>query len=250
MPVSNLIKKIGKKLQAALPFAIGKNEVYDRSTHKIISSHCKQDSVCIDIGANEGKILKWMIKTAPLAKHYAFEPIPSLYQQLKSKYGHQAIIFPIALSNEKGISIFNHVTTNTALSGLKKRPYKNSHQEETIEVATDLLDNMIDEFEKISLIKIDVEGGEWNVLKGASKAIRHSKPIILFECGKIGGELYGFNASDIYQLFNEIFEYRIYTLKGWLHTKKELSFTEFEKNYETGKEYFFLAAPISFNKNS
>jgi FkbM family methyltransferase len=246
----NFIKNIAKKLQAALPFAIGKNEVYDRSTQKIISSHCKQDSVCIDVGANEGKILNWMINTAPLAKHYAFEPIPSLYDQLKSKFANQAIISSIALSNQKGISHFNLVTTNTALSGLKKRPYKNSHQEETIEVVTDLLDNMINEFEKISLIKIDVEGGEWNVLKGASKTIRHSKPIILFECGKIGGELYGYAAPDIYQLFNELFEYRIYTLKGWLHAKKELSYPAFEKFYESGKEYFFLAAPKSISKNS
>ena len=250
MSVSYFIKNIAKKLQAALPFAISKNEVYDRSTHKIISSHCKQDSVCIDIGANEGKILKWMIKTAPLAKHYAFEPIPSLYQQLKLKYGNQAIIFPIALSNQKGMSKFNHVTTNNALSGFKKRPYKSSHQEKTIEVATDLLDHMIDEVEKISLIKIDVEGGEWNVLKGASKTILHSKPIILFECGKIGGELYGYSGSDMYLLFNDFFGYQIYTLKGWLHAKKELSYPEFEKFYETGKEYFFLAAPKSISKNS
>lgn len=250
MSVSYFIKNIAKKLQAALPFAIGKNEVYDRSTKKIITSHCKHDSVCIDIGANEGKILKWMIKTSPLAKHYAFEPIPSLYHQLKSNFANHTIIFPIALSNQKGMSKFNLVTTNTALSGLKKRPYKSSHQEETIEVATDLLDHMIDEVEKISLIKIDVEGGEWNVLKGASKTILHSKPIILFECGKIGGELYGYAASDIYQLFNNLFEYQIYTLNEWLHTKKELSYTEFEKFYETGKEYFFLAAPKSISKNS
>ena len=100
------------------------------------------------------------------------------------------------------------------------------------------------------MIKIDVEGGEWNVLNGAINTIQRSNPLILFECGKIGGELYGFDAFKIYQFFHDVFDYRIYTLKGWLTETQELSFAEFEKNYETGKEYFFLAAPKSIHKNS
>jgi FkbM family methyltransferase len=245
LQLPSFIKKIAKKLQAALPFAIRKNEVYDRYTKDIIAKHCNHNSICIDIGANEGKILHWITKTSPNAMHYAFEPIPSLYNKLKIKYANQAMIFPIALSNQKSISTYNLVTTNNALSGLKKRPYASFHQEQKIEVLTDLLDNIIKEKDQISLIKIDVEGGEWNVLKGAEKTISRCKPMILFECGKIGGELYGYTASDIYQFFYHILEYRIYTLKGWLKTKNELSFLEFTKYYETGREFFFLASPKS-----
>jgi FkbM family methyltransferase len=250
LQIPNFIKKIAKKLQAALPFAIGKNEGYDRYTKKIIIRICAPDSICIDIGANEGKILEWITQAAPLAHHYAFEPIPRLYQILKFKYSDHATVMPIAISDQKSISNFNLVTTNTALSGLKKRPYASFHQEETIEVATDLLDNIIPEEQKVVLIKIDVEGGEWNVLKGASRTIHHSKPIILFECGKIGGTLYGYGATDIFQLFEMNFNYQIYTLKGWLNTNTELSYKEFEKFYENGDEYFFLAAPKSIHKNS
>ncbi len=250
MQLPSFIKKIAKKLQSILPIAISKNEVYDRLTKEIIKATCVQDSICIDIGANEGKILDWITKTAPHAMHYAFEPIPCLYENLKIQFARHAMIFPLALSDQKSISSFNLVITNHALSGLKKRPYPSFNQEENINVTTDLLDNIIKEDDKIHLIKIDVEGGEFNVLKGASKTIHNSNPIILFECGAIGGELYGFTASDVFKLFNEIYEYRIYTLKGWLHTKKEITYTEFEKFFETGKEYFFLAAPKSNSKNS
>jgi FkbM family methyltransferase len=250
LQIPYFIKKIAKKLQATLPFAIGKNEIYDRYTKEIIVTYCKPDAVCIDIGANEGKILDWIIQIAPQTTHYAFEPIPSLYQKLKLKYADRAKIFPIALSNQKGSSNFNLVTTNSALSGFKKRPYPSYHREKAIEVATDLLDQIIHENVKVALIKIDVEGGEWNVLKGASKTIQQNKPIILFECGKIGGALYEYTASDMYHLFSLSFEYHIYTLKGWLKTKTELSFIEFEMFYENGKEYFFLAAPKSMHKNS
>ena len=245
MQLPTFIKKIAKKLQSILPFAFSKNEVYDIYTKEIIEAICSQDSICIDIGANEGKILEWITKTAPHAIHYAFEPIPSLYDKLKIKYSQQAMIFPVALSDQKSVSSFNLVITNHALSGLKKRPYPSFHQEKNISVATDFLDNIIKEEDNIHLIKIDVEGGEWNVLKGATKTIKRSNPLILFEGGKVEGDLYGFNASTIYQLFTQEFGYSIYTLKGWLKTKNELPFLEFENYYETGKEFFFLAAPIS-----
>jgi FkbM family methyltransferase len=250
LPLPIFIKGIAKKVQATLPFAIGKNEVYDRLTKEIIARYCHADSVCIDIGAHQGKILDWMIQYAPYAKHYAFEPIPFLYEKLKRKYADNAMIFSIALSDRISRSSFNLVTTNNALSGLKKRPYPKLHTEQIIEVSTDLLDNIVKEDEIIHLIKMDVEGAEWNVLKGAVKTITRCKPLILFECGKIGGELYGFTATEIYQLFTQNFDYEIYTLKRWLQLKNHVSFSEFVKYFDDGTEFFFLAVPKNIPKNS
>jgi FkbM family methyltransferase len=235
---------LAKKWQAALPFAIGKNERYDRYTRKIIFNYCNTNSNCIDIGANEGKILSWMIAAASDGKHFAFEPIPSLNKALKLKFGSKAQLSAIALSNQQGLSAFNLVRTDPALSGLLKRPYPSHYQEEQIEVMTDLLDHIIDPELKISLIKMDVEGGEWNVLLGAIKTIKRNKPLILFECGKLGGDLYGFNDAKIFQLFNENLNYQIYTLEGWINAAAALSSINFAALYENGQEYFFVAAPI------
>ncbi|MEI8075072.1 MAG: FkbM family methyltransferase [Bacteroidota bacterium] len=238
------IKKLAKKIQAYLPFAVGKNEVYDRYSKEIILKYCKPDSICIDIGANEGKILDWMIVASPTATHFAFEPIPALFDGLKIKFAKNAIIYPIALSDQKTAASFNWVISNPALSGLLKRPYPTYHKERKITVSTDLLDNIIEQGLKISLIKIDVEGGEWQVLKGAINTILNNQPIILFESGKLGGDLYGFKSSDIYDLFDQQLHYQIFTLKDWLKNKKAISYPAFENYFETGKEFFFLAAPI------
>lgn len=243
MNIAAYIKIIAKKLQSILPFAISKNEQYDRSTKKIIFKICRPDSACIDIGSNEGKILDWMISAAPLATHYAFEPIPELYESLTLKYQQQARIFPIALSQEKGKKIFNYVVGNPALSGLKKRPDTSSLQHLKFEVETDLLDNLIPLNQKIQLIKMDVEGGEWHVLRGASGLIQKNKPFILFEFGKIGAEMYDFSAIEIFDLFTQYFDYKIFTLKDWLDSNTALSFERFEYFFENGKEYFFVAAP-------
>lgn len=248
MLVPAFIKNIAKKLQHLLPFAVGKNELYDRSTKKIISNHCKQDSNCIDIGANEGKILQWMIEISPNGKHIAFEPIPSLYDNLKLKYESNALILNIALSDQQSVSQFNYVTSDPALSGLLKRAYPNYHHEKQIAVNTDILDNLIDINQKISLIKMDVEGGEWHVLQGAINTIKRDKPLILFECGKIGGDIYGFNDTEMYQLFNTQLHYQLYTLEGWLKAASPLTSIDFKAYYENGEEYFFLAAPIDIEQ--
>lgn len=244
MLVPAFIKRYAKKLQSALPFAVGKNEQYDRFTKKIIAIHCKKDSNCIDIGANEGKILQWIIEAAPNGQHIAFEPVPALYEQLKLQFGKYAMIMPYALSNHESVSAFNYVTSNPALSGLLKRSYPSYHQEKQIQVQTKLLDQVIDENQHISLIKMDVEGGEYHLLLGALQTINLHKPLILFECGKLGGDLYGFTADKMYQLFNETFRYHIYTLQGWLKASLPLTYLNFEQYYENGSEYFFLAVPI------
>lgn len=227
-----------------MPFAIGKNEKYDRFSLAVIQKHCKPDSICIDIGANKGKILQWMIQSAPAVKHFAFEPIPILYQQLYRQFSNKAFLFPIALSNVRTNRQFNFVETDPALSGFLKRPYPAHFKEKQIEVACNLLDNIIEPDLKISLIKIDVEGSEWDVLRGAIQTINRSKPLILFECGKIGGNLYQFSSSDIYYFLEHQVNYQIFTLSGWLKNLNALKYQEFHHYYETGAEYFFLAAPI------
>lgn len=243
MQIPTFIKSIAKKLRAISPIALGMNEQYDRHTKKIIFQSGKPGEAFIDIGANEGKILNWMVQATPDARHYAFEPIPVLFESLQKKFQGAANIYQLALSDSKSISKFNLVLTDYAYSGLKKRPYHKPQKDTTIEVQTDLLDNHIPANQKISLIKIDVEGGEFNVLKGAKNTIWNSRPILIFECGKMGGDIYGFTASEIFNLLTKDYQYHIYTLKNWLTDQSSLDFGSFTEYYHTGKEFFFLAAP-------
>jgi len=58
---------------------------------------------------------------------------------------------------------------------------------------------------KIALIKMDVEGAELLVMKGAAQTIQRSKPILLFEFGKAGAEAYNYNDEIMFQFINETF---------------------------------------------
>jgi FkbM family methyltransferase len=237
------LKKIAKQLHSISPISFSRNETYDRLTKKIIQGLSTYNGTCIDIGAHEGKILDWMLTYLPNATHYAFEPIPVLYERLKLQFADKAIISPAAIGNENTTSNFNLVLTNMAYSGLNKRAYDKAETDTTIQVQTAKLDSIIPISEKISLIKIDVEGAEFLVLKGAKNTINNNKPLILFECGKAGGDAYHFTANEVFDLLSNDYRYTIYTLTNWLQKKESTNKKQFNTYFDTGKEFFFLAAP-------
>lgn len=226
-----------------LPMALTKNEQYDRLTHRIIQQVCHSNSNCIDIGAHEGKILAMMLSAAPEGKHHAFEPIPALYEQLKKDFGARAMIHHQALSNQFGSSNFNLVLSNPALSGIHKRPYWKKEIDSTIQVITAPLDQLIDSTEQIDLIKMDVEGAELWVLEGAINTINRCQPFILFECGSMGGQAYDFSAKSAFDLLDFRLKYQIFTLNAWLKNAPALKFQDFQKHFDQGTEFFFLATP-------
>jgi FkbM family methyltransferase len=237
------IRNLAKKILALLPIALTRNERYDRLTQRVINKTCQPNSNCIDIGAHEGKILSMILDAAPKGKHHAFEPIPALFEQLKKDYGHRAMIHPEALSNQSGMANFNFVLSNPALSGILKRPYWKAEIDSTIQVAMEQVDNLIAVSEQIDLIKMDVEGAELLVIEGAIKTIERCKPLILFECGYLGGIAYDFSARDAFDLLDLRLKYRIFTLNGWLKQKPALNFADFQQHFDQGTEFFFLATP-------
>ena len=164
-----------------------KNLEYDRLTKAIMQRIIKTDSNCIDVGCHKGEILDIILKLSPNGKHFGFEPIPYLFANLTSKYKNKATIFPYALADKNGTSTFQLVKNAPAYSGINKRRYDIENPEiEEINVELKTLDEVISPDLKIDLIKIDVEGAEFGVLKGAKQLLLKSKPAIIFECG-IGG---------------------------------------------------------------
>ncbi len=226
-----------------LPIALTRNERYDRLTQRIIQQVCQPNSNCIDIGAHEGKILAMMLSAAPEGRHHAFEPIPALFKQLVKDFGAKAMIHHQALSNQSGPTNFNLVLSNPALSGIHKRPYWKKELDSTIQVITAPLDHLIDSTEQIDLIKMDVEGAELWVLEGAINTINRCQPFILFECGKMGGQAYDFSAKSAFDLLDIRLKYQIFTLDAWLKNAPALKFQDFQKYFDQGTEFFFLATP-------
>ncbi|GAB4290781.1 MAG: hypothetical protein Kow0068_16170 [Marinilabiliales bacterium] len=116
-----IIKETLREFFITLHLDLTKNLKYDRLTKVILKKYLNSNSNCIDVGCHKGEILDLILKYAPQGKHYAFEPIPYLYNELRNKYKNKAEIFPYALSDTNGESNFQLVKNAPAYSGIKKK---------------------------------------------------------------------------------------------------------------------------------
>ncbi len=224
------------------PIALSKNHLYDIQTKKIIRQ-LPQDANCIDVGCFKGEIMDLILKAAPNGQHFGIEAIPDLYNNLIQKYQHtkNVSILNHAASDTTGQSKFNFVVSNPSYSGLKKRDYdKQGEQDTEIEVSTELLDRMIPHNIQIDLIKIDVEGAEMQVLKGAHAIISKYKPLVVFEHGMGAANHYGTRPEQIFDLFNDL-NMKVSNLGSYLKSNKSLSKEEFVQQFDNKEHYYFIA---------
>ncbi len=237
-----MIKEFARKALNVLHLDLTKNLKYDRLTKKLMSQYLTRNSNCIDVGCHKGEMLDLMLRFSPGGKHFAFEPIPEMFDNLKSKYNGKAEILPYALSDKKGKTTFNYVKNAPAYSGIKKRKYDIDNPQITeIEVKLAKLDDVIPHDIKIDFIKIDVEGAELGVLKGGKEIISKNKPIVVFEFGLGASDYYGTEPADIYNLLVNEYGLNISNLKDFLNKKPPLTLKEFSDVYFNSGEYYFVA---------
>lgn len=241
-----MIKQFIKKVLITCRIDLTKNIHYDRLTLNVLDKVLRSDSNCIDIGCHKGEIMDEMLKRSPNGKHMGFEPIPPLYEQLKVKYQNKDVeISDVALSNTKGETTFNYVIDAPAYSGLKQREYKIKNPKiEKIKVRLELLDDMLPTDYHVDLIKLDVEGAEFDVLKGAQKTLKESAPVVIFEFGLGASDHYNVDPSDFFTFINSECNYGIYLLKAYLDDKAPIDKQAFIDIYKENLEYYFIAAPL------
>ena len=107
---------------------------------------------------------------------------------------------------------------------------------------TQKLDDLLNPDLKIDFIKVDVEGAELLVFKGAIQTLIKHKPYIIFEHGRGAAEYYGTTPDMIYDLLVRECGLKIFCLKDWLNHSKPLSQQEFASIYDHKSIWNFLAA--------
>lgn len=128
--------------------------------------------ICMDIGANVGNHTVFFSKFCKFDKVWAFEPSPNSFELLKENVRAQDMdwgtqMFPFAVGSE--MCYIN-------MSDNDENPSQNK-----INGEGEILMVKIDIKEKVALIKIDVEGYELEVIKGAYEVIEREKPELFIE---------------------------------------------------------------------
>jgi FkbM family methyltransferase len=139
-----------------------------------------------DIGANKGAYLYWLQKAVGGdGKVFAFEPQPSLARYLKSVCAamrwENVFVRDCALSDTVAVRTL-HVPGAADSPGASLEMPADAAGGRSYECQTDTLDRQLHGVDKISLLKIDVEGHELNVFRGAREILAQHAPALLFEC--------------------------------------------------------------------
>lgn len=164
----------------------------------------RNDDLFVDVGANIGSYTI-LASGAVGARTIAFEPIPSTFDWLKRNVAVNGVtervkLYNMGVGREKGRVLFtaNHDTTNHVIvSASNDAPVDN------IRVDIDTLDQFLDDTSP-TLVKIDVEGFEAEVLAGAHRILgSHATHAVIMEING-SGVRYGWNDEH---LLNKMKEY-------------------------------------------
>jgi len=182
---------------------------YDTFFWEYLKSFNMQGKTILDIGAHIGyHTMCFATLTGPEGQVFAFEPNPYNCERLQMhieknlSLKDRISLQQIALSNACGQTQFNfskNVNQGTSSGGyiegshcpLAEISYKNANF-----ISAQIEMQTLDEFVNISntgnisLMKIDVEGAEHNVLQGGMDTLKRSTPLILMEVHAITAMLH------------------------------------------------------------
>jgi FkbM family methyltransferase len=123
--------------------------------------------IIFDVGANTGQSCIPYALAYPQAKIYAFEPVPSSYQELiKNASSHNNIVVKnLALGSRSGLATMTAIGTST---GNSLKPQPKSGAPDTVDVRLEQGYLIAEEIgvSAISFLKIDTEGLDLDVLVG------------------------------------------------------------------------------------
>jgi FkbM family methyltransferase len=223
-------RRVGLEPQLRLAHAVlgsrsqRRNRLDDLSLLLLIRS-LPPDANYVDVGANRGHILRWFVASAPAGRHFAFEPLPDLARSLRYEFP-DVTVHAVALSDRSGTATFYRADEDTRSS------LSDATSTSASTVTTVPLDDVLPEGYVPSLIKIDVEGAEGLVLRGAAGTLERSRPLVAFEHGS-AAQSFGFTHADIHELLTgcglAIFDMRGTGPLSW-------------KEFESSEAWNFVAA--------
>lgn len=153
-----------------------KGRFYEQRMLRFIESLNPKNSV-IDVGANIGNHSVYLATFTKAKRVYSYEPIPQIFAALednlkRNRLTKKVVATNIAIGSKKGkVSIDYQPKMRGNIARVKSGGK---------DIPMDSLDNLLKD-ETVDVIKIDVEGFEPEVLKGAQKLLKQQSPYLFIE---------------------------------------------------------------------
>jgi FkbM family methyltransferase len=144
----------------------------------------KDNPIIFDVGAHTGETIERFRKLYNKSIIHSFEPQVDSFQKLKKFSDDKTILNNFALGEKIEIKKF-YINKNDSTSGFYKFTDKMfaDHNNYSKDIQIKTLDQYVEErnVENIDILKIDVQGYEDNVLKGAIKTLTNKIKILELE---------------------------------------------------------------------
>jgi FkbM family methyltransferase len=222
-----------------------RSRVYDRTwkdfehLRLLLAFSLPADANCIDVGAANGKVLAEITRLAPRGRHIAYEPLAVFHTDLASRFP-SVDVRPTALSDVDGETTFKYVRDRPWVSGFRRGHHSvDDDTVDTITVRTERLDDHLPEGYVPQLIKVDVEGAEERVFRGALRTITKHRPIVAFQHGRGSADYYGTKPGAIFRLLTSDAGLRIFDMDGG----GPYTSGAFDEAFDTNAHFHFVARP-------
>jgi FkbM family methyltransferase len=180
------LKKILKYILNSLNYTVIRNELIQNSDDpiQVVSNilDINEVKIIVDGGASIGDTSKKLSDSFQNAVVHAFEPFTNSYQILKENFENHKRIIPsrFALSNTSKSKLLN-INASEGTNSLLNTAVKKTHPhydlletKETILVESKPLDILFPD-ETIDLLKLDLQGGEYDALHGAEHLLKQNR---------------------------------------------------------------------------
>jgi FkbM family methyltransferase len=221
--------------------AIYDHHAYEPATLSVFSRLCLPGSVVFDIGAHVGQFaLTAAGRVAHGGEVHAFECDPTTYKWLDRNVGLNGLgnvrLNDCALSDAEGLArLYLASTRDTGSNSLVGPAWVDSGK--TVEVPTITLDGYCSKHlvTRIDVVKLDVEGAELQVLKGAERVLTQMRPKWIIEFEEERQRLAGTSCAELA---------RYLTDRGYRLQRIGAELTEYRPD-DGERSVNVLAAPIS-----
>lgn len=159
-----------------------KGKIWDSQLPEILKEVKTSNGVVIEIGANIGASILPHSKHFPELQFKLFEPVPSFYNLLKENHK--------TYNEQKNVEIFNlgfglkdndEIEINVGLGTAGKSKLVHYQMiDNVVKIKSKKIDSYFSK-DKISLLKLDVDGHEMSILEGGKNLLKEQHPLIFIE---------------------------------------------------------------------
>ncbi len=185
------------------------NPVWEAMETAFVLDNVRQGDVFIDVGANIGYFSMLAAQRLP-ARVLAIEPVGRTFDVLSRNIRHnrlESVVEPVNMALGSRVSTVRLVGTRGPKNHVEYATDGGDRDLDKVEASLTTLDSLLKNagaVARVDFIKVDIEGYEYEFLKGAHETISQFKPLMLMEIEQHRLEKFGVQAAQVFGFMEDL----------------------------------------------